>query len=59
MTDFITAKQAIDLEKKGHVVYVMPRKMMVRVDWFKTYKANTCTLETIKYWRKTGVIIQR
>ena len=54
--NWITAQQAIDLEKTGHVVHIMPRKMMIRVDGFKLYKANTCTIETIKYWRKTGFI---
>ena len=34
----MTLKQAAELKQKGHVVWVYPKKKIIKVDGFKQYK---------------------
>lgn len=54
MMDFITSATLIDLTKAGHIIHIMPRKLIACVDGFKHYKINTGTKNQFEYWKKTG-----
>ena len=50
--DYLTAKTIIDKEKKGMVVQIYPRKLMVCISGFKYYKISPATLARYEYYKK-------
>ena len=50
--DYTTAEQIIEKEKAGHVIHIMPRKLLVRIDGHKMFKISPATVNIYNYYKK-------